>query len=156
VDAGGWEMGNGRGGAVSVPPDVPAGASARPARSAAANNLHQALYVARRTVGGASSGLFRLRDDGELLDRSLAIRRRLGDRRGVGLTVVNQGLVAAAAGDLGQADRPLREAFLLFEEAEDGPGRWGALADLGQVLFDAGEHQRARRRDRAGLPGRQR
>jgi len=70
---------------------------------------------------------------------------RLGDQRGVGVTVVNQGLVAAAAGDLGQADRLLREALLLFEEMEDGSGRWGALLDLGLVLLDAGEHDRARR-----------
>jgi predicted ATPase/DNA-binding SARP family transcriptional activator len=33
----------------------------------AANNLHQALYVARRVVGGASGGLFSLRDDVVLL-----------------------------------------------------------------------------------------
>jgi tetratricopeptide (TPR) repeat protein len=59
--------------------------------------------------------------------------------------VVNQGLVAAAAGDLGRADRLLREAFLLFEEMEDGPGRWGALLNLGLVLIDAGEEDRARR-----------
>jgi hypothetical protein len=63
----------------------------------------------------------------------------------VGLTVVNQGLVAAAAGDLGRADRLLREAFLLCEEMEDGPGRWGALLDLGLVLLAAGEDDRARR-----------
>ena len=58
---------------------------------------------------------------------------------------MNQGLVAAAAGHLGQADRLLREALLLFEEMEDGPGRWGTLLDLGLVLLDAGEHERARR-----------
>ena len=28
---------------------------------------------------------------------------------------------------------------------EDGPGRWGALLDLGLVLLDAGEEDRARR-----------
>ena len=44
-----------------------------------------------------------------------------------------------------QADRLLREAFLLFEEMEDGPGRWGALLNLGLVLIDAGEEDRARR-----------
>ena len=86
-----------------------------------------------------------LSEAGELLGRSLEIRRQLGDRRGVGLTVANQGLVAGAAGDLGQADRLLREVFLLFEEMEDGPGRWGALLDLGLVLLDAGEDDRARR-----------
>jgi hypothetical protein len=59
--------------------------------------------------------------------------------------VINQGLVAAAAGSLGQADRQLREAYLLFEEMEDGPGRWGALLNLGLVLLDAGEDNRARR-----------
>jgi hypothetical protein len=59
--------------------------------------------------------------------------------------VVNQGLVAAAAGDLEQADRLLREALLLFDEMEDGPGRWGALLDLGLVLLEAGDDDRARR-----------
>jgi DNA-binding SARP family transcriptional activator len=34
---------------------------------AAANNLHQALYVARRALGGASGGLFTLRDGVVLL-----------------------------------------------------------------------------------------
>ena len=58
---------------------------------------------------------------------------------------MNQGLVAAAAGDLEQADRLLREALLLFDEMEDGPGRWGALLDLGLVLLDAGDDDRARR-----------
>jgi Flp pilus assembly protein TadD len=86
-----------------------------------------------------------LSEAGELLDRSLGIRRGLGDRRSVGVALMNQGLVAAAAGDLGQADRLLREALLLFDEMEDGPGRWGTLLDLGLVLLDAGEDDRARR-----------
>ena len=59
--------------------------------------------------------------------------------------MASQGLVAGAAGDLGRADRLLREAFLLFEEMEDGPGRWGTLLNLGLVLIDAGEEVRARR-----------
>jgi len=80
-----------------------------------------------------------------LLERSLEIRQGLGDRREVGISVMNQGLVAGAKGDLGQADRLLREALLLFDETEDGPGRWGTLLDLGLILLDAGEHERARR-----------
>jgi DNA-binding SARP family transcriptional activator len=35
--------------------------------ASAANNLHQALYVARRAMGGSSAGLFGLRDDVVLL-----------------------------------------------------------------------------------------
>jgi tetratricopeptide (TPR) repeat protein len=80
-----------------------------------------------------------------LVERSLEIRHGLGDRRAIGISVMNQALVAAAEGDLEKADGLLREALLRFEETEDGPGRWGALLDLGFVLLDAGEHERARR-----------
>jgi tetratricopeptide (TPR) repeat protein len=81
----------------------------------------------------------------ELLGRSLKIRRGLGDRRAIGMSMMNQGLLAAAAGELEEADRMLRETLLLFDEMEDGPGRVGSLLDLGLVLLDAGEHERARR-----------
>ena len=81
----------------------------------------------------------------QLLDDSLEIRQGLGDRRSIGMTVINQALVAAADDDPEKADRLLREALLLFEETEDGPGRWGALLDLGLVLLDAGDDERARR-----------
>lgn len=47
----------------------------------------------------------------DLLDRSLTLRGRLGDRRGIGVTILNQGLVTAAAGELGHADRLLREVL---------------------------------------------
>ena len=33
----------------------------------------------------------------DLLDRNLTLRGRLGDRRGIGVTILNQGLVTAAA-----------------------------------------------------------
>ena len=87
----------------------------------------------------------RLAEATQLLERSLEIRHGLGDRRAIGMSLMNQALVAAAEGDLEKADRLLREAMLLFDETEDGPGRWGTLLDLGFVLLDAGEHERARR-----------
>jgi hypothetical protein len=53
-------------------------------------------------------------------------------------------LVAAALGDLRQAERLLRTASVLFEETEDGPGARGTLNNLGFVLLDAGDEAGAR------------
>jgi hypothetical protein len=34
---------------------------------------------------------------------------------------------------------------LLFDDMEDEPARWGTMLDLGLILLDAGEYERARR-----------
>jgi tetratricopeptide (TPR) repeat protein len=78
-----------------------------------------------------------------LLERALDIRSTLGDQRGIGVVLSNQALVAAAAGDLQQADRLLRTATVLFEETDDGPGMCGVRHNLGMVLLDAGDHSGA-------------
>ena len=112
---------------------------------AAANNLHQALYVARRAVGGASGGLFSLRDDLVLLSEGTmpwldtdafdaACRRARRTRN-------PQDYRAAAAlyrGDLLPEDR--------FEDWAEGPREafrerhLGLLVEYAEVLSGLGEH----------------
>jgi predicted ATPase/DNA-binding SARP family transcriptional activator len=112
---------------------------------AAANNLHQALYVARRAVGGASGGLFVLRDDLVLLsegtmpwlDTDAFDAACLRARR----TRNPQDYRTAAAlyrGDLLPEDR--------FEDWAEGPREafrerhLGLLVEYAEVLSGLGEH----------------
>ena len=78
------------------------------------------------------------------LERSLALRRELGDRRAIGFALGCLGLVAAAEGDLAGARSSLRAALELFERTEDGPGTVGMLLNLGVVALGAGDHAGAR------------
>ncbi|HVD16357.1 MAG TPA: BTAD domain-containing putative transcriptional regulator [Actinomycetota bacterium] len=113
--------------------------------AAAANNLHQALYVARRVVGGASGGLFSLRDDIVLLSEGTmpwldtdafdAARQRARRTRDP------QDYRTAAAlyrGDLLPEDR--------FEDWAEGPREalrerhLGMLVEYAEVLHGLGEH----------------
>jgi predicted ATPase/DNA-binding SARP family transcriptional activator len=115
--------------------------------SAAANNLHQALYVARRTVGGAASGLFRLRDDLVLLsedampwldtdafDAACQRARRTRDPRDY------RAAAALYRGDLLPEDR--------FEDWAEAPRETlrerhlGLLVEYADVLAGLGEHAR--------------
>ena len=113
--------------------------------ASAANNLHQALYVARRVVGGATGGLFSLRDDIVLLsegampwldteafDAACRRARRTRDPMDYG---------AAAElyrGDLLPEDR--------FEDWAEGPREafrerhLGLLVESAEVLSERGEH----------------
>jgi DNA-binding SARP family transcriptional activator len=113
--------------------------------ASAANNLHQALYVARRVVGGASGGLFSLRDDIVLLSQGAmpwldtdafdaACRQARRTRN-------PQDYRTAAAlyrGDLLPEDR--------FEDWAEGPREslrerhLGLLVEYAEVLSLRGEH----------------
>ncbi|HEX8863410.1 MAG TPA: BTAD domain-containing putative transcriptional regulator [Actinomycetes bacterium] len=115
--------------------------------TSAANNLHQALYVARRALGGASSGLFTLRDDIVLLsegeppwldteafDAACQLARQTRDPRDY------QAAVELYRGDLLPEDR--------FEDWAEGPRealrerRLGMLMEYAEVLSERGEHIR--------------
>jgi predicted ATPase/DNA-binding SARP family transcriptional activator len=114
-------------------------------RASAMNNLHQALYVARRTLAGTSADLFSLRDDMVLLsedtmpwldtDAFEAVCRRAHQTRDP------QDYRAAAdlyRGDLLPEDR--------FEDWTEGPREalrerhLGLLVEYADVLSAQGEH----------------
>jgi tetratricopeptide (TPR) repeat protein len=78
-------------------------------------------------------------------ERSLALRRELGDRRATGLTLGCLGLLAAAEGDLAGARTSLRTGLEQFERIEDGPGRMGMLLNLGVVALQGDDRAEARR-----------
>jgi predicted ATPase/DNA-binding SARP family transcriptional activator len=111
----------------------------------AANNLHQALYVARRVMGGASAGLFCLRDDVVLLsegmmpwldteafDAACQRARRSRDPRDY------RTAAELYRGDLLPEDR--------FESWAEGPReafrerRLGLLVDYAEVLSGRGDY----------------
>lgn len=97
--------------------------------SALAHNLLGSLH---RLVGDHESARIHLQ-------RSLALRSRLGDRRATGVTLGALGLLAAAEGDQAGAQRHLREALELFERIEDGFGAAGTLLNLGVVALREGD-----------------
>jgi DNA-binding SARP family transcriptional activator len=113
--------------------------------ASATNNLHQALYSARRVLGGAPGGLFRLRDDVVLLsegttpwldmvafDAACGLARRTGDP---------QDYRAAAElyrGDLLSEDRFEDWAIGLREGLRER--HLGLLVDYATVLASRGEH----------------
>src|SRR6266545_730187 len=111
----------------------------------AANNLHQTLYVARRVVGGASGGLFGLRDDVVLLseDKMPWLDTEAFDAacQRARLTRDPQDYRTATElyrGDLLPEDR--------FEDWAGGPReafrerRLGLLMEYAEVLSGRGEH----------------
>src|SRR6266545_1108891 len=113
--------------------------------ASAANNLHQTLYVARRVVGGASGGLFGLRDDVVLLseDKMPWLDTEAFDAacQRARLTRDPQDYRTATElyrGDLLPEDR--------FEDWAGGPReafrerRLGLLMEYAEVLSGRGEH----------------
>ena len=113
--------------------------------ASAANNLHQALYVARRALGGAQGGLFTLRDDIVLLsegaspwldteafDAACRLARHTRDPHDYQLAD------ELYRGDLLPEDR--------FEDWAEGPRealrerRLGLLMERAEVLSEHGEH----------------
>ena len=95
------------------------------------------LGIARRRAGRARLGP-------EWLDEALALRRELGDRRGVGMTLGNLGVLAARAGELERGRSTIGEALTCFEETDDAPGQMGMRLNLGNLAADAGETGTAR------------
>ena len=82
----------------------------------------------------------------EWLEEGLALRRELGDRRAVGITMGNLGLLAARAGEVERGKAIIEEALAVFDQADDAPGQMGMLLILGNVAADAGDADGGRRR----------
>ena len=87
----------------------------------------------------------------DFYERCLAIRRQLGDRRGIGVVLNNQGLLAYEQGDY-RAARTLHEESLAIDR-EQGD-RWGvavSLIHLASLAMMQGDYASARRLNEEGL-----
>jgi predicted ATPase/DNA-binding SARP family transcriptional activator len=78
-----------------------------------------------------------------LLERALAIARRLGDARALVNTLTNTGWAAIRAGDLPSARAALEESLRICEELDYPVATVSALSMLGIEANLAGEHDRA-------------
>jgi predicted ATPase/class 3 adenylate cyclase len=79
-----------------------------------------------------------------LLNESLTIQRKLGDRRGIATSLNNLGLMAWDQGDYPSARTLYEESLAIRRELGD---RWGiavSLNNLGGVAFDEGDYVAAR------------
>ena len=79
-----------------------------------------------------------------LLNESLVIQRKLGDRRGIATSLNNLGLMAWDQGDYPSARAMYEESLLIRRELGD---RWGiavSLNNLGGVAFDESDYVAAR------------
>jgi predicted ATPase/class 3 adenylate cyclase len=109
--------------------------------------------AAPRTVAraGVLHGAGRLAEDqadypaaGALYDEALAIRRELGDRRGVAETLNNVGLLVHRRGDYETEQRLHEEALAIRRELGDTWGIAASLGNLGGVAFRRCDYPRAR------------
>ena len=78
------------------------------------------------------------------LDRSLRLRRELGDAVGVRNTLRSLGLLRWHEGRDREALEPVQEALAIDEALGDDVATVGDISNLGHVLKGIGEHERAR------------
>ena len=107
-----------------------AAAPSRQATAARAKALNGAGRLARQQSDYPAAQV--------LLNESLAIQRKLGDRRGIATSLSNLGLMAWDQGDYPSARAMYEESQMIRRELGD---RWGiavSLNNLGGVAFDAG------------------
>jgi tetratricopeptide (TPR) repeat protein len=74
-----------------------------------------------------------------LIERSLNIRRALGDRRGIADSLDGLGIVAMYRGKLDEAERLLRESVAMAQASSDTETFTSAIANLGASLAVAGQ-----------------
>ena len=72
-------------------------------------------------------------------EESLAIRRQLGDRKGVAASLNNLGLVACDQGEFAAARMLYEESLAIKRELGDRPGIANSLNNLGNVAYDQGD-----------------
>ena len=78
-------------------------------------------------------------------EHSLRLRHAIGDRRAIGLTVGNLGVLIAADGDPAHGIALLQQALAGFRETEDAPGRVAASLTMASVHAEAGDYDAAQR-----------
>jgi non-specific serine/threonine protein kinase len=74
-----------------------------------------------------------------LFEESLCLRRELGDRRGIAVTLGNLGLVAREQGDASSARLLHEQGLAIFREIGNRRGVAVALGNLGNVSHDLGD-----------------
>lgn len=84
-------------------------------------------------------------------EESLAIRRELGDRRGIATSLSNLGVVASHQGDFGSARALFEESLTIVRQLEDAWGVAIALGNLGRVANEVGDYPAARSRHEESL-----
>ena len=86
------------------------------------------------------------------MEHSLRLRHEIGDRRAIGLTLGNLGVLTAAEGDLARGLALLQQALAGFRETEDAPGRVAASLTMASVHAEAGDFDAAQRLLHHALP----
>ena len=79
-----------------------------------------------------------------LHEEGLAIRRKLGDRRGIAVSLHNLGLVACDQGDYPSARALHEESLAVFRELGERPGIAHSLNNQGDVAYHQGDYDFAR------------
>jgi tetratricopeptide (TPR) repeat protein/predicted Ser/Thr protein kinase len=74
---------------------------------------------------------------------SLAIKRRIGDKRGMAVSLNNIAQLQELSGNSGEALKSYQEALKLRREIGDKKGVGETLIDLGDFYHDRGEHDQA-------------
>ena len=80
----------------------------------------------------------------EHLEKSLAIQKDIGDRRGEGASLTNLGIVYQSVGDYENAREPLEKSLAISKEIGDRHGEATSLTNLGIVYRSVGEYEKAR------------
>ncbi len=88
---------------------------------------------------------------GQLFARSLEMRRELGDRRGISISLSNLGQLAMREGRYDEADRYLQESLRIRREMGHTAGVGVSLHNLGLVAFHQGEYELAEKLHKQSL-----
>jgi tetratricopeptide (TPR) repeat protein len=93
---------------------------------------------------GVAYGLLNKQDEAlRNYQESLAIKRRIGDKRGMAVSLNSIAQIQELSGDSGEALKSYQEALKLRREIGDKKGVGDTLIDLGGFYHDRGEHDQA-------------
>jgi parallel beta-helix repeat protein len=75
--------------------------------------------------------------------RSLEIREKLDDKKGIGTCYKNLGIVLLARGDYDNALKFFEKGIFIFEQQGDNQGIQDCLNNIGDLYFNSGEYEKA-------------